>query len=89
MTRGILDKTGDYIAQSAGTAVRAGSAAIDAAEDGLEMARSAARQGRDAAEDVLRGAARQIERRPVQTVLATGALAFGVGVLVGLLIKRR
>jgi len=89
MPHTILEKTGDYIAQSAGKAARAGSAAVDAVGDGVEMARSAARQGRDTAEDILNGAARQIERKPLQSVLAAGALAFGAGLVVGLFIKRR
>jgi len=89
MPHNILEKTGDYIAESAGKAARAGSAAVGAVEDGVEIARSVARQGRDAADGALKLATRQIERRPVETVLATGALAFGVGVLVGLIIRRR
>jgi len=89
MRQDILEKTGDYIAQSADKASRGAAAVVDAVEDGVEMAKSAARQGRQAAEDALDGAARRIRRHPVQTVVATGAVAFGVGMLIGRLLKRR
>ncbi len=89
MRQDILEKTGDYIAQSADKASRGAAAVVDTVEDGIEMAKSAARQGRQAAEDALDGAARRIRRHPVQTVVAIGAVAFGAGLLIGRLLKRR
>ncbi|MBZ5503189.1 MAG: hypothetical protein LAN59_13290 [Acidobacteriia bacterium] len=89
MRQDILEKTGDYIAQSADKASRGAAAVVDVVEDGMEMAKSAARQGRQAAEDALDGAARRIRRHPVQTVVAIGAVAFGAGMLIGRLLKRR
>jgi len=89
MRQDILEKTGDYIAQSADKASRGAAVVVDAVESGVEMAKSAARQGRQTAEDALDGAARRIRRHPVQTVVATGAVAFGVGMLIGRFLKRR
>lgn len=89
MRQDILEKTGDYIAQSADKASRGAAAVVDTVEDGIEMAKSAARQGRQAAEDALDGAARRIRRHPVQTVVGIGAVAFGAGLLIGRLLKRR
>lgn len=89
MRQNILEKTGEYIAQSADKASRGTSAVVDAVEDSIEMAKSAARQGREVAEDILDGAARRIQRRPVQTVVATCAVALGAGILIGWLLRRR
>lgn len=89
MRQDILEKTGDYIAQSADKASRGAAAVVDAVESGMATAKSAARQGRQVAEDVVDGAARRIRRNPVQTVVAIGAVAFGAGLLIGRLLKRR
>lgn len=89
MRQNILEKTGDYIAQSADKASRGAAAVVKVVENGMETAKTAARQGRQAAEDALEGASRRIRRHPVQTVVATGAIAFGAGLLIGRLFKRR
>ena len=89
MRQNILERTGDYIAQSADQASRGTSAVVDAVGEGIEMVKSAARQGRDAAEDIVNGAARGIRRRPVQTVVAACAVGLGAGVLIGWLIRRK
>jgi len=85
----ILEKAGDYIAQSADKTSRGAAAVVDAVESGLETAKTAARQGRQAAEDVVDGTARHIRRHPIQAVVAIGAVAFGAGLLIGRLLKRR
>jgi ElaB/YqjD/DUF883 family membrane-anchored ribosome-binding protein len=89
MRQSILERTGECISESADKASRATSAVVDAVEDGVGMAKRAARQGRDAAEDILEGAARRIQRHPLKTAVATFAVALGAGVLIGSLLRRR
>lgn len=89
MRQNILERTGECISLSADKASRATSAVVDAVEDSVGMAKRAARQGRDAAEDILEGAARRIQRHPLKTAVATFAVALGAGVLIGSLLRRR
>jgi ElaB/YqjD/DUF883 family membrane-anchored ribosome-binding protein len=89
MRQSVLERTGDYIAESAERASRATSAVVDAVDDGVGMAKRAVKHGRDAAEDILDGAARRIQRHPVKTAVATFAVALGAGVLIGSLLRRR
>jgi len=89
MRQEILERTGDYIAQSADKASRGAVAVMEKVEDVVETAKNVARQGRQASEDALHGAARSIRRHPVQSVVAIGAVAFGAGLLIGRLLKRR
>jgi ElaB/YqjD/DUF883 family membrane-anchored ribosome-binding protein len=89
MRQNVIERTGECIAQSADKASRATSAVVDAVEDGVGMAKRAARQSRDTAVDILDGAARRIQRHPVKTALATFAVALGAGVLIGSLLKKR
>ena len=89
MRQNVIERTGECIAQSADKASRATSAVVDAVEDGVGIAKRAARQSRDTAVDFLDGAARRIQRHPVKTTLATFAVALGAGVLIGSLLKKR
>lgn len=89
MRQNILEKTSDYIAESAEKASRGTSAAMDAVEEGIEMATRAARRGRRVAEEAVDEAALRIRRRPVEAVAATFALGLGAGLLVGWLARRR
>jgi ElaB/YqjD/DUF883 family membrane-anchored ribosome-binding protein len=89
MRPSVLERTGECIAESADRASRATSAVVDAVEDGVGVAKRAVKQGRDAAEDILDGAARRIQRHPLKTAVATFAVALGAGVLIGSLLKRR
>jgi hypothetical protein len=53
MTQSGLEQTGEQIAETARKASRAASAVAGAVEDGVEAARRVAKQGGDAAEELL------------------------------------
>jgi len=89
MSPTVLEKTAEHIAESAHQASRATSAVADAIEDGVGVMRRAAKQGGDAAEELLNDTTQRIQRHPALTVAATFAVGFAAGAFLGLIIKRR
>ena len=89
MTQSVLERTGDQIAETARKASRATSAVADAFEDGVDAARRAAKQGGDAAEELLNDTTKRLQRHPVETVVATFAIGVAAGILIGWMVKRR
>ncbi len=78
MKTAILDRTTEYLGDSAEVAKKAGSAVIDGAK-------GAAVRGYNAAEDAVSATTRQIRRKPLVAVLG----AIGAGVVSGFLIGRK
>jgi ElaB/YqjD/DUF883 family membrane-anchored ribosome-binding protein len=89
MSRTVVERTAEHIAESAHQASRATSAIADAIEDGVGVVKRAAKQGGDAAEEFLDDTAQRIQRHPVLTVAATFAIGFTSGALIGWMMKRR
>jgi len=89
MRQSILERTGDFIGDSADRASHAAGAVAGAMEDSVAFAKRAARQGCDTAGDILDGAARRIQRNPLKVTLAAFAVALGAGVVIGTLLKKR
>ena len=89
MSPTVLEKTAEQIAESAHQASRATSAVADAIGDGVGVMRRAAKQGGDAAEELLNDTTQRIQRHPALTVAATFAVGFAAGAFLGLIIKRR
>jgi ElaB/YqjD/DUF883 family membrane-anchored ribosome-binding protein len=89
MSPTVLEKTAEHIAESAHQASRATSAVADAIEDGVGVMRRAAKQGGDAAEELLNDTTQRIQRHPALSVAATFAVGFAAGAFLGLIIKRR
>jgi len=89
MTQSVLERTGEQIAETARKASRATSAVADAFEDGVEAARRAAKQGGDAAEELMDDTTKRLQRHPIETVAATFTLGVAVGILIGWMVKRR
>jgi len=89
MSPTVLEKTAEHIAESAHHASRATSAVADAIEDGVGVMRRAAKQGGDAAEELLNDTTQRFQRHPALTVAATFAVGFAAGAFLGLIIKRR
>ena len=89
MRQNVLERTGDFIDHSADRVSDAANAVASAVEDSVGFAKRTARQGRDAAGDILDGTARRIQRNPLKVTLAACALALGAGVVIGTLLKRR
>ena len=89
MSRTVVERTAEHIAESAHQASRATSAIADAIGDGVGVVKRAAKQGGDAAEEFLDDTAQRIQRHPVLTVAATFAIGFTAGALIGWMMKRR
>jgi ElaB/YqjD/DUF883 family membrane-anchored ribosome-binding protein len=89
MSQTVVEKTAERISESARRASRASSAIADAIDDGVGVARRAAKQGGDAAEELLNDTTERIQRHPVLTVAASFAVGVTAGTLLGLIMKRK
>jgi ElaB/YqjD/DUF883 family membrane-anchored ribosome-binding protein len=89
MSKTVLDRTAEHIAESAHQASRATSAVADAIEDGVGVIKRAAKQGGDAAEEFVNDTTQRIQRHPILSVAATFAVGFTAGALIGWMMKRR
>ena len=89
MSQTVVETTTGYIAESARQASRASSAVADAIEDGVGVIRRAAKQGGDAAEELLTDTAQRTQRHPALVVAATFAAGFTAGAVISWVIKRR
>ena len=89
MSQTVVERTAEHIADSAHQAARATSAIADAIGNGVGVARRAAKQGGDAAEEFLNDTTQRVQRHPVLTVAATFAVGFTAGAFIGWMIKRR
>src|SRR5580658_3086923 len=89
MAQTVVERAAEHISESARRASRASSAIADAIEDGVGVARRAAKQGGDAAEELLNDTTQRIQRHPVLTVAASFAVGVTAGTLIGWMMKRR
>ena len=78
MRPAILEKTEEYLDESAHVAAKAASVIAD----GAKAAKDAAVRGYEAAEDAMTATERRIRRKPIAAVLS----AVGAGIVIGLLI---
>jgi hypothetical protein len=85
----VVERTAEQIGKSARQASRATNAIADAIEDGVGVVRRAAKQGGDAAEELLDDTAQRLQRHFVLTVVTTFAVGVTAGALVGWMVKRR
>ena len=89
MPQAMLERTSEYIAESAQKASRTTTAVADAIQDGIGAMERAARQGRDAAEKIFDNTSQHIKRHPAKAVAATFAVGLIAGTLLGWMIRRR
>jgi F0F1-type ATP synthase assembly protein I len=89
MSQTVVERTAEQIGKSAQQALRATSAIADAIEDGVGVARRAAKQGGDAAEEFLDDTSQRLQRHLVLTVATTFAAGVTAGALIGWMMKRR
>lgn len=89
MPQSIFEKAGEHIADSVREASRVTTAVADVIEDGMGMAKRAAKQSGDAAEDFVNESRRCIRRDPLALVVTTLAAGVAVGLLIGVTIRRR
>ncbi len=89
MSQTVVVRTAEHIGESARRASRASSAIAEAIEDGVGVVRRAAKQGGDAAEEVLNDTAARLQRHLVLTVATTFAIGVTAGTLIGWMMKRK
>lgn len=89
MSQTLVESAAEQIAESAHQASRATSAIGDAIEDGVGVIRHAAKQGGDAAEELLNDTIQRLQRHLVLTVVTTFAAGITAGTMIGWIMKRR
>jgi ElaB/YqjD/DUF883 family membrane-anchored ribosome-binding protein len=89
MSQTLVEKAGEHIAQSVREASRVTAAVADALVDGVDVAKRAAKQSGDAAEDFVNDSTRRIQRNPLVTVAATLIVGFAIGMLAGAKMQKR
>jgi hypothetical protein len=89
MSQTVLERTAEQIGKSVHQASRATGVIADAIEDGVGVARRAAKQGGDAAEEFLDDTSQRLQRHLLLTVATTFAVGVTAGTLIGWMMKRR
>jgi hypothetical protein len=89
MSQTVMERTAEQIDKSVHQASRATSAIADAIEDGMGVARRAAKQGGDAAEEFLDDTSQRLQRHLLLTVATTFAVGVTAGAMIGWIMKRR
>ena len=89
MSQTVVERTAEHIADSARQASRVTSAIGDAIEDGMGVVKRAAKQGGDAAEELLNETSKRLQRHPALTIATTFAIGVTAGTLIGWMMRRR
>jgi ElaB/YqjD/DUF883 family membrane-anchored ribosome-binding protein len=89
MPQTVVDRAVEHIDESARQVSRATSAIADAIQDGTGAVRRAAKQGGDAAEEILNDTTERIQRHPVLTVATSFAVGITAGTIIGWMLRRR
>jgi len=88
MEQSVFEHVGQQIDDTTHQATRMASAVADALEDGVLAARRAARDGADAATELLYNTKRRLQRYPLETVAVTFAVGIAAGAVIGWMLKR-
>jgi ElaB/YqjD/DUF883 family membrane-anchored ribosome-binding protein len=88
MEQSVFEHVGQQIDDTAHKATRAASAVADVVEDSVTAARRVARDGAEAATELLYKTKRRFERHPFETVAITFAAGIAVGTAIGWIMKR-
>jgi ElaB/YqjD/DUF883 family membrane-anchored ribosome-binding protein len=89
MSQTVAERAAEHIGESARQVSRATSAIADAIDDGVGVVRRAAKQGGDAADELLNDTTQRIQRHPVLTVATSFAIGVTAGTLIGWMMKRK
>ena len=89
MSETVVERAADHLAESAHQATRATCAVADAIGNGVGAVRRVAKQGGDAAEEILNDTTQRLQRNLVLTVATTFAIGVTAGTLIGWMMKRR
>jgi ElaB/YqjD/DUF883 family membrane-anchored ribosome-binding protein len=82
MAKTVLDTAGDYVGESARKASQFSSTTGHAVDGGLDIAKRAARESREAVEDFVGDATKRVKRHPVESVLVSLAVGVALGFLI-------
>jgi len=88
MVQSVFEHAGQQIDETTHKATRVASAVADALEDSVIAARRVARDGADAATELLYNAKRRFERHPFETAAITFAAGIAAGTAIGWMMKR-
>jgi ElaB/YqjD/DUF883 family membrane-anchored ribosome-binding protein len=89
MAQSVSEQLGVQIDETARKASRAASAVADALEDGGVAARRVAKQGNDAAAELLADTRKRVHRHPIETFAAAFAAGIVAGAAIRWMMKRR
>ena len=89
MAEAMMEKVSEQIAQSAQRISRAAESFADVLDEGIGVAKRAVKHSGDALEELMDDTTQRIKRHPLETVAITFTIGIGVGILFGLLMKRR
>jgi hypothetical protein len=85
----VFEHVGQQIGDKTHKASRAASAVTGALEDSVLAARRMARDGADAATELLYSAKRRLQRHPLETVAVTFAAGIAAGAAIGWMMRRK
>jgi len=88
MEQSVFEHAGQQIDDTTHKAARAASAVADALEDSVIAAQRVARDGADAAAELLYSAKRRIKRHPFETAVIAFGVGIATGAAIGWLMKR-
>jgi ElaB/YqjD/DUF883 family membrane-anchored ribosome-binding protein len=89
MAEATMEKVSDQIAHSAQRISKAAETFADVLDEGIGVAKRAVKHSGDALEELMDDNTQRIKRHPLETVAITFTIGISVGILFGLLIKRR
>lgn len=89
MLEAVFDKAGERIADTAHRATRATAAMTEAFEDGIGLAKRAAKHSADAAEEMMEDTQQRIKRHPIEMVVASFAVGTVFGIALGWFARRK
>ena len=89
MMQSVLEQVSEKVAESAHQAARAASAVKDGLEDRVIAARRMARNGSNAAAELLDDTRTCVKRHPLETVVTTFVAGIAAGTLIGRMMKRK
>jgi ElaB/YqjD/DUF883 family membrane-anchored ribosome-binding protein len=89
MSQSILEHAGEQFSEAARSTSRAAAAVADAFEDGVGAARRVARQGSDAAVELMDDTRKHLRRHPMKTVATTFAAGVAAGSALTWILRRR
>ena len=83
MAKSLVDEAGNYIGEAVRNASQFGATAADAVQDGVNTAKRAVADTRDAVEDLVDQTARRVKRQPIESILISLAVGVAVGFILG------